>query len=63
MTPILTISKAEAMNPSRRNTMEDVHVSHAPGEWGCNDKEMAFVGVYDGHGGENMIWNLLFINV
>ncbi len=51
MSPILRISTAEAMNPSRRNTMEDVHVAHPPGEWGCNDKEMTFVGVYDGHGG------------
>lgn len=49
----LTISKAEAMNPSRRSTMEDVHVTHFPGEWGCNDDEMSFIGVYDGHGGRD----------
>ena len=52
MIPDLTISAAEAMNPSRRNTMEDVHVTHSPGTWGCNDKEMTFIGVYDGHGGK-----------
>ena len=51
--PNLTISKAEAMNPSRRSTMEDVHVTYLPGEWGCNDDEMSFIGVYDGHGGRD----------
>ncbi len=52
MTPVLTISKAEAMNPSRRSSMEDVHVTYSPGEWGCNDEEMTYIGVYDGHGGK-----------
>jgi serine/threonine protein phosphatase PrpC len=45
----MIISKAEAMNPSRRTTMEDVCVIHQPGEWDVPDT--TFVGVYDGHGG------------
>lgn len=55
MTSVLTISKAEAMNPSRRNTMEDVHVTHPPKTWGCHDDEMSFIGVYDGHGGRDTV--------
>ena len=47
----LIVSKAEAMNPSRRNTMEDACVTHFPGTWNCNDPELAYFGVYDGHGG------------
>jgi len=35
--------------------MEDVHVTHAPGEWGCNDDEMTYIGVYDGHGGRDTV--------
>jgi hypothetical protein len=43
------------MNASRRNTMEDVHVVCAPGTWGAPDKDMAYLAVYDGHGGENEV--------
>jgi hypothetical protein len=85
------VSVAEAMNPARRSTMEDVCVVHGVGEWGdsggCNahpqpprplnrienqtniymeheqrkfkeedDNDdclwnMAYIGIYDGHGG------------
>lgn len=47
----LIVSKAEAMNPSKRNTMEDAHVVHHAGKWNCNDPELAYFGIYDGHGG------------
>jgi protein phosphatase/protein phosphatase PTC1 len=50
LTMSVTISIAEEMNPSRRNTMEDVHVVHIPGTWKCPN--MTYLGVYDGHGGE-----------
>jgi hypothetical protein len=49
----MIISTAEAMNPSRRNTMEDRHVILAPGSWGAPDPDMAFLAVCDGHGGIN----------
>lgn len=39
------------MNPTRRNTMEDVHVAHPPGSWGAPNDRATFLGVYDGHGG------------
>lgn len=45
------IGKAEAMNPTWRGTMEDVSVTHAPGTWGASDPDVAFFGLYDGHGG------------
>jgi serine/threonine protein phosphatase PrpC len=45
-----SISIAEEMNPSRRNTMEDIHVVHIPGTW--KYPNMTYLGVYDGHGGE-----------
>jgi len=51
----LIVSIAEAMNPSKRHTMEDVHVTLNPGTWGCNDPEMAYIGVYDGHGGRDTV--------
>jgi hypothetical protein len=51
--PVMICSTFEAMNASRRNTMEDVHVVCAPGTWGAPDKDMAYLAVYDGHGGEN----------
>jgi hypothetical protein len=47
----LVISTAEAMNPSRRNTMEDRHVVHAPGTWKAPNPHMSYLAVYDGHGG------------
>lgn len=47
----MIVSIAEEMNPTRRNTMEDAHVAHAPGTWGAPDDAAAFLGVYDGHGG------------
>lgn len=46
---MVIFSQAEAMNPSKRNTMEDVCVIHNPGEW--ESSRYSFVGVYDGHGG------------
>ena len=48
----MIVSKAEAMNPHWRATMEDRCVIHAAGEWGAPDKDMAYFGVYDGHGGK-----------
>jgi hypothetical protein len=47
-----TVSTAEAMNPTRRNTMEDRYVIHAPGTWNAPDPDMAYLAVYDGHGGK-----------
>jgi serine/threonine protein phosphatase PrpC len=51
----LTVSTAEAMNPTRRNTMEDRYVIHAPGTWNAPDPDMAYLAVYDGHGGRDMV--------
>jgi len=48
-------SIAEEMNPQRRNTMEDVHVMYQPGTWNCHDPELAYMGVYDGHGGRDTV--------
>ena len=45
----MIISHAEEMNPTRRNTMEDVCRAHDFGFDG--DKSLAYIGVYDGHGG------------
>jgi hypothetical protein len=52
-TPLMICSIYEAMNAGRRNTMEDVHVVCAPGTWGAPDKDMAYLAVYDGHGGKH----------
>jgi len=54
MAALLT-SCAEEMNPSRRNTMEDCHVTHSPGTWACNDAEMTYLAVCDGHGGRDIV--------
>jgi len=57
----LIISSAEEMNPSRRNTMEDCHVIHPAGTWGCNDPDMTYVAVYDGHGGKcDCLYNYVY---
>lgn len=47
----IIMSAAEAMNPARRCTMEDVCVLRPAGEWDCPDESVTYVGVYDGHGG------------
>eukprot|EP00571_Detonula_confervacea_P009419 CAMPEP_0172327114 /NCGR_PEP_ID=MMETSP1058-20130122/58653_1 /TAXON_ID=83371 /ORGANISM="Detonula confervacea, Strain CCMP 353" /LENGTH=101 /DNA_ID=CAMNT_0013044065 /DNA_START=70 /DNA_END=371 /DNA_ORIENTATION=- len=47
----MIVSIAEEMNPTRRNTMEDVHAAHPPGSWGAPNDRATFLGVYDGHGG------------
>ncbi|KAL7535560.1 hypothetical protein ACHAXR_006568 [Thalassiosira sp. AJA248-18] len=47
----MIVSIAEEMNPSRRNTMEDVHVVSGPGSWSAPNERATFLGVYDGHGG------------
>lgn len=47
----MIVSIAEEMNPTRRNTMEDVHVAMRPGSWGAPAVSATFLGVYDGHGG------------
>jgi serine/threonine protein phosphatase PrpC len=54
---VVVFSHAEAMNPAKRNTMEDVCVIHKPGEWGSS--QYTFVGLFDGHGGECFCWLLL----
>jgi len=46
------VSTHEEMNPSRRASMEDCTVYSAPGTWGAPDEDMAYLGIYDGHGGE-----------
>lgn len=48
--PVL-ISCSEEMNPAKRSSMEDCSVYHPPGSWNAPDKDMAYLGVYDGHGG------------
>lgn len=49
--PIL-VSSHEEMNPSRRSSMEDCSVYAAPGTWDAPDEDMAYLGIYDGHGGK-----------
>jgi serine/threonine protein phosphatase PrpC len=51
----MIISKAEEMNPTRRDTMEDCILTHSPGSWGCNDSQMSFLAVIDGHGGRDIV--------
>ncbi|GKZ01218.1 hypothetical protein MPSEU_001073100 [Mayamaea pseudoterrestris] len=52
------VTVAEAMNPSRRPQMEDIHVIHAAGDWPLSGKALndkAYLAVYDGHGGRDMV--------
>jgi len=49
--PVL-VSSHEEMNPQRRSSMEDCTVYAAPGTWDAPDLDMAFLGLYDGHGGK-----------
>mmetsp|Transcript_19386 Transcript_19386/g.40281 ORF Transcript_19386/g.40281 Transcript_19386/m.40281 type:complete len:390 (+) Transcript_19386:88-1257(+) len=51
----MLVSIAEEMNPTRRNTMEDVHVVKEPGSWDSPNDKATFIGVYDGHGGRNIV--------
>ncbi|EED93372.1 hypothetical protein THAPSDRAFT_262201, partial [Thalassiosira pseudonana CCMP1335] len=52
----MTVSIAEEMNPTRRSTMEDVHVYHPPNSWNHPTCTSAtFIGVYDGHGGRSIV--------
>ena len=46
------VSVAEEMNPLRRSTMEDVHRVLPVFD---NDPSMSFVGIYDGHGGRDIV--------
>ena len=48
----VVVSSHEEMNPSRRSSMEDCSVYSPPGTWGAPDQDMAYLGVYDGHGGK-----------
>jgi hypothetical protein len=50
--PIFVVAH-EAMNPSKRCSMEDSRVFHAPGDWDAPDPDLALLGVYDGHGGRS----------
>jgi serine/threonine protein phosphatase PrpC len=50
VSPIM-VSSHEEMNPSRRSAMEDCSVYAPPGTWDAPDEDMAYLGVYDGHGG------------
>jgi protein phosphatase len=52
---MMIVSTAEEMNPIRRSTMEDVHVIHEEGTWNCKDPNMAFLGIFDGHGGTSVV--------
>jgi len=54
MTSLIT-SVAEEMNPSRRNTMEDCSVIYSPGTWGCDDGDMTYLAICDGHGGRDIV--------
>jgi protein phosphatase len=49
------VSTHEEMNPSRRCSMEDCSVYHPPGTWESPDGDIAYLGVYDGHGGRDMV--------
>ena len=40
----MLVSCCDEMNPSRRNTMEDVHVCLRPGTWGAPDPSASFIG-------------------
>ena len=51
----MTVSTYEEMNCKRRSTMEDCHVVCAPGTWRAPDPGLAFLGIYDGHGGREMV--------
>jgi serine/threonine protein phosphatase PrpC len=51
----MLISTAEEMNPTRRNTMEDVHCIHGPQTWAAPHPMASFIGVYDGHGGRLIV--------
>lgn len=51
VSPVM-VSSHEEMNPSRRSSMEDCSVYSPPGTWGAPDEDMAYLGVYDGHGGK-----------
>ena len=51
----MIISAAEEMNPTRRPTMEDCHVIHPAKSWNCGDNDMTYLGVYDGHGGREIV--------
>ena len=51
----MAASISDEMNPTRRNTMEDVHVFHRPGTWKAPDQHATFIGVYDGHGGRGTV--------
>jgi len=55
ITQAFLVSAADEMNPTRRSTMEDVHVVHQPGSWNCNDTALAYMAVYDGHGGREIV--------
>lgn len=51
----IIVSTHEEMNPNRRKEMEDVHVVHEPGTWNAPDPNMAYLAIYDGHGGRDMV--------
>lgn len=54
-TRTMLVSIAEEMNPTRRNTQEDVHVVHGAGSWGAPNVNATFIGVMDGHGGRQTV--------
>jgi serine/threonine protein phosphatase PrpC len=51
----MIVSSAEEMNPSRRATMEDCFVYFDAGEWNCNNPNLVYLGIYDGHGGRETV--------
>mmetsp|Transcript_13383 Transcript_13383/g.27437 ORF Transcript_13383/g.27437 Transcript_13383/m.27437 type:complete len:295 (+) Transcript_13383:114-998(+) len=48
----IIISDAEEMNPSKRNTMEDIH--RVVRNFGSSEEKL-YLGVYDGHGGRGIV--------
>lgn len=51
----MIVSVAEEMNASRRPTMEDCHVFRPAQSWNCGHQDLTYLGVYDGHGGRDIV--------
>jgi len=51
----MIVSVAEEMNPCHRSTMEDCHVYYNPEAFSCGDPAISMLGVYDGHGGREIV--------
>jgi len=51
----MIVSAHEEMNPSHRSTMEDCHVYYKADELDFGNPDMCMLGVYDGHGGRDIV--------